>query len=222
MTKALFLILLSSVTISAQRKFEMKNASSRYNVLVEVGDCKEENCSGRLKVKLFMKSAPTPFQVINLDETEFAIEEARMTNGKKMYEYQSILFFEDYNFDGAQDLSIRDGNNSGYGGPSYRIYLFSPRAAKFVFSQAFTDLGQGEYLGMFRTDMKRRRLRAYSKGGCCLHRMDEFIVVGNRPKKVFEELEDATIPDDKVVEITTKRLIRGRWRTTVRYVKRVE
>lgn len=222
MTKAVLLILLSSIIPSAQQKFEVKNASKNYDVRIEVEGCKEENCSGRLKVELFKKSAPTPFQVIDLDDTEFAVEEARLTNGKRMYEYQSVVFFEDYNFDGVEDLSIKDGNNSGYGGPSYRVYLFAPRAAKFVFSQAFTDLGQGEYLGMFQVDRRRRRLRAYSKGGCCLHRVDEFIVVGNRPKKVFEELEDATIPDERRVEVTTKRLIGGRWRTTVRHVKRVE
>jgi hypothetical protein len=222
MTKVLFLTLVLSVAISAQQKFEIKNAARNYDVRVEVGSCDGDICSGRLKVELFKKSAPTPFQVINLDDTEFTVEEARLIGGKQMYDYQSILFFEDYNFDGAADLSIRDGNNSGYGGPSYRIYLFSPRAAKFVFSQSFTDLGQGEYLGMFQIDRKRKKLRASSKSGCCLHRTDEFIVSGNRPKKIFEELEDATIPDEKRVKITTKRLVKGRWRTTVKYVRRVE
>ena len=122
--KALFLILLLSVTVSAQRKFEIKNASRNYDVRFEVGKCQDENCSGRLQVELFKKSTPKPFQVINLDATEFAVEEVQLTNSKKMYEYQSVVFFEDYNFDGAEDLSIKDGNNSGYGGPSYLIYLF--------------------------------------------------------------------------------------------------
>lgn len=222
MLKVFFLTLSLSVAVSAQQKFEIKNVSKNYDVRVEVERCEGESCSGRLKVELFKKSAPKPFQIINLAETEFAVEEAQLIDGKRMYDHQSIIFFEDYNFDGAADLSIRDGNNSGYGGPSYRIYLFSPRTAKFVFSQPFTDLGQGEYLGMFQIDRKRKKLRAYSKSGCCLHRTDEFIVAGNRPKKIFEELEDATIPDEKRVRITTKSLVNGRWRTTVKYVRRVE
>jgi len=222
MLKVFFLTLSLSVAVSAQQKFEIKNASKNYDVRVEVESCEGETCSGTLKVELFKKSAPKPFQIINLVDTEFAVEEAQLINGKKMYDHQSIIFFEDYNFDGAADLSIRDGNNSGYGGPSYRIYLFSPRTAKFVFSQPFTDLGQGEYLGMFQIDRKRKKLRASSKSGCCLHRTDEFIVAGNRPKKIFEELEDATIPDEKRVRITTKSLVNGRWRTTVKYVRRVE
>ena len=220
MMKVFFLILLLGVTVSAQQKFEIKNASKIYDARVEVEKCETETCSGKLKVELFKKSATKSFQTINLDETEFAIEEAQLTDSKKMYDYQSILFFEDYNFDGVEDLSIRDGNYSGYGGPSYHIYLFSPRSKQFIFSQPFTDLGQGAYLGMFRIDRKRKRLTASSKSGCCLHRTDEFIVVNNRPKKVFEELEDATIADEKRVRITTKRLIKGRWKTTVKYVKR--
>jgi hypothetical protein len=75
---------------------------------------------------------------------------------------------------------------------------------------------------MFQIDGKRKKLRASSKSGCCLHRTDEFIVAGNRPKKVFEELEDATMTDAKRVKITTKSLVNGRWRTTVKYVRRVE
>lgn len=222
MLKVFFLTLSLSVAISTQQKFEIKNASKNYDVSVEVESCESETCSGRLKVELFKKSAPKPFQIINLADTEFAVEEAQLIGGKRMYGYQSIIFFEDYNFDGAADLSIRDGNHSGYGGPSYRIYLFSPRTAQFVFSQPFTDLGQGEYLGMFQIDRKRKKLRAYSKSGCCLHRTDEFIVAGNRPKKILEELEDATIPDAKRVKITTKSLVNGRWRTTVKYIRRVE
>ena len=43
----------------------------------------------------------------------------------------------------------------------------------------------------------------------------------NRPKKVLQIVEDATVPDRKRVKITTKRLVGGRWRTTTKYVPRV-
>lgn len=220
MNKTIIFLLMFCATSFAQQKFEMKSASKIYNARIEVERCAEGTCDGELKIELFRKSARQPFQIINLDATEFAVEETEMTNSKRMYDYQSILFFEDYNFDGIEDLSIRDGNNSGYGGPSYQTYLYSPRVKKFIYSQPFTDLGQGEYLGMFEVDRKRKILRAFSKSGCCLHRTDEFIVAGNRPKKVFEETEDATIPDEKRVRITTRRFVKGRWRTTVKYVKR--
>ena len=38
----------------------------------------------------------------------------------------------------------------------------------------------------------------------------------------FEEVEDATIPDEKKVKITTKNLVGGKWKTSVKYVKREE
>lgn len=220
MKKTFVFVLLFCAAAFGQQKFEMKNASKIYDVRMEVERCEDDTCDGKLTVELFKKSAAKPFQVINLDGTEFNTDEVKLVGGKRMYDYQSVVFFEDYNFDGAADLAIRDGNNSGYGGPSYQIYLFAPRSKKFVHSQPFTDLGQGEYLGMFQIDRKRKILRASSKSGCCLHRTDEFRVVNNRPKKIFEELEDATIADEKRVRITTKRLVNGRWRTSVRYIKR--
>jgi hypothetical protein len=73
---------------------------------------------------------------------------------------------------------------------------------------------------MLKVDRKRRRFQTMSKAGCCLHMTEEFIVVNNRPKKILEIEEDATIPDEKRVKITTKRLVNGRWRKTVKYMRR--
>ena len=36
------------------------------------------------------------------------------------YGEQSVLIYEDFNFDGKPDLAIMDGQNSCYGGPSFR------------------------------------------------------------------------------------------------------
>lgn len=220
MNKTIICILFFCVTAFAQQRFEMKNASKNYDARIEVEKCNDGRCEGKLKIELFKKSAAKPFQVFNLDETEFMIEEAQMADAKLMYDYQSVVFLEDYNFDGLEDLAIRDGNYSGYGGPSYQIYLFSPRGKKFVYNETFTNLAQNENLGMFEVDKKKKVLRTFSKSGCCWHQKKEFSIVGSRLKKVFEETEDATIPDEKRVKITTKKLINNRWRTSVRYVKR--
>ena len=87
---------------------------------------------------------------------------------------------------------------------------------------AFTGVSQEGRLGMFDLDAKRKRLRALSKSGCCWHMTEEFIVINNRPKKVLEIVEDATIGDEKKVKIITKRLVNGHWRKTIKYVLRVE
>lgn len=217
--KTFFLLLFLSVAAFAQKKFEIKDASRSFDASFEVESCDADFCRGEIAFSLFRKGEKKPFQTIRLAATEFMLDEAELSNTKLMYDYQSVLFFEDYNFDGRQDLALRDGNNSGYGGPSYQIYIFSAASKKFIRSTAFTELAQGAYLGMFEVDAKKRRLRAFSKSGCCWHQTREFAVIGNRPRKVFEETEDA-FSDEKKVIITTRKLIKGRWQTRTRYAPR--
>jgi hypothetical protein len=221
MKKIFLFVLLLSVPAFAQVKFEKGNASKNYNALMEVERCAEDTCGGKLKIELFRKSSAKPFQIINLEDSEFAIEEAKINNAKRRYDYQSIIFFEDYNFDGIEDLSIRDGSNGAYNGPSYQIYLFSPQRGKFVHSPSLTRLAQSEYLGMFEVDKKKRVVRVASKGGCCMHRTEEFRVVNNRLVKVFEIYEEVEFWKENVsrMRIETSRLVRGRWQTRVRYEK---
>ncbi|HEX8736264.1 MAG TPA: hypothetical protein VF721_13130 [Pyrinomonadaceae bacterium] len=221
MKKIFLFVLLLSAAASAQVKFEKGNASKNYSARMEVERCEEDTCSGKLKIELFKKSAAKPFQVINIEDTEFDMEEAKLNNAKRRYDYQSIIFFEDYNFDGIEDLSIRDGNNGAYSGPSYQIYLYSPQRGKFVHSEAFTRLAQSEYLGMFEVDKKKRVVRVASKGGCCMHRTEEFRVVKNRLVKVFEIYEEVEFREAKGnrLRIETSRLVKGRRQTRVRYEK---
>jgi hypothetical protein len=220
MKKIFLFVLLLSAPVFAQVRFEKGNASKKYDARIEVERCAENTCDGRMKIELFKKASRKPFQVLNLEETEFALEEAKLNNAKRRYDYQSIIFFEDYNFDGVEDLAVRDGNNSAYSGPSYRIYLFSPSLGKFVHSPAFTNLSQSEYLGMFEVDKKKRVLRVASKGGCCMHRTEEFRVMNNRLVKVFEIYEEVEFNEKKGsrLRIETSRRVKGRWQTRVRYM----
>jgi hypothetical protein len=221
MKKIFLLVLLLSAPASAQVRFEKGNASKNYNARMEVESCADGTCGGKMKIELFKKSSRQPFQVIQLEETEFALEEAELNNAKRRYDYQSIIFFEDYNFDGIEDLSIRDGNNGAYSGPSYQIYLFSPQRGKFVHSPAFTRLSQSEYLGMFEVDKKKRVVRVASKGGCCMHRTEEFSVARNRLVKVFEIYEEVEFDEKKGTRerIETSRRVKNRWHTRVRYTR---
>jgi hypothetical protein len=224
MIKVLLTILLFCTCAAAQVKFEVKSASTLYDVKIEVESCEDKICEGKATYTLFKKKSAVPFQVFELADTSFMLGENDQpsANITRLYDEQSAVSFSDYNFDGIEDLSLCDGRNGGYGMPSYQIYLFSARAGRFILSEDFTELSQEGRLGMFERDARRKRLRTSSKSGCCLHMTEQFVVVNNRPKKVFEITEDATIPDQKRVKITTKRLVRGRWRTTTKYVPRVE
>lgn len=224
MNKIFFVMLLSCTCAAAQIKFEVKNASKLYDVQIEVEKCENKICEGKVTYTLFKKNSTAPFQTFRLDDTSFMLgdDDKPSINITRLYDEQSAVSFADYNFDGIQDLALCDGTNGGYGMPSYQIYLFSKRTNKFVHSAAFTGLSQEGRLGMFDLDAKRKRLRALSKSGCCWHMTEEFIVINNRPKKVLEIVEDATIGDEKKVKIITKRLVNGHWRQTIKYVPRVE
>jgi hypothetical protein len=74
---------------------------------------------------------------------------------------------------------------------------------------------------MFEVDKKKRVIRVASKGGCCMHRTEEFRVINNRLVKVFEIYEVVEFWKENVDRrrIETSRLVKGRWQTRVRYEK---
>jgi hypothetical protein len=222
MKKIIFVILLLGTNAFAQQKFEIRNASKNFNVRVEVEKCAGGFCEGAATFRLLKKGEKKPFQVFKLADTSLWLDKngKAQANTTLLYDEQSAVNFGDFNFDGAEDLALCDGTNGGYGMPSYQVYLFSPQSKKFVRSAPLTNLAQGVNLGMFEVDAKRKVLRTFSKDGCCWHQTQEFQVVGNRPKKILEITEDATIPDETKVEVTTKKLVGGRWRTSVKKVKR--
>lgn len=214
------LLFLLSTAINAQQTFELKNASKYFDIRISVAKCDGGFCDGKAAFSFYKKGAKSAYQTINLDDTQIQLDENgnAQANVSLLYDFQSIVNVADFNFDGMEDIAICDGANGSYGGPSYQVYLSSKSAGKFVYSESFSQLGT--HLGMFAIDKKRKVLRTLDKSGCCWHITEEFSVVKNRPKKVFVEEEDATIADATKVKITTKKLVKGKWRTKVRYVKR--
>jgi hypothetical protein len=215
-------VLLSTTAVFAQRTFDIKDASKFFDVKVKVEKCDDMFCEGKTTFSFYKKGGGTPYQVINLPDTQIDISNGDQpsVNVNLLYDQQSVINVDDYNFDGMEDISLCDGANGSYHMPSYRIYLSDRRAGKFVYSPAFTKLGS--HLGMFTIDKKKKTLETFDKSGCCWHITERYDVVANRPRKVFELVEDATIPDEKRVKITTKILVNGRWKTSVKYVKREE
>lgn len=221
MKNLILLFLLLSVPVAAQHRFDIKKASKSYDIRLEVEKCDDSFCGGKATFTLFKKRQTKPFQTIKLGDTEFMVVEAEATNAKGMYDIQSAVFFEDYNFDGVDDLAVRDGNNGGYGGPSYQIYLFSAKQKKFVHNASLTDLNQGAYLGAMEVDKKKKVLRTFSKSGCCWHQTQEFKIVNNRPQKVYEFTEDAMAADGKV-HIEIRRRVSGKWRVSKKTERKKE
>ncbi|MGD9563017.1 MAG: FG-GAP repeat protein [Pyrinomonadaceae bacterium] len=219
--KTIFLIaiLLTAIQAESQNRFKLTDASKTVDVQIDVGTCPEPNFDlcGPVTVDLYRKQSKTPFQKLKLARTQMWDREPK-ANVTRRYDEQSVINFGDFNFDGVEDLAICDGNNGGYGMPSYRVYLYSKAARRFVFSRSFTRMNDGG-LGMFEVNKKKKMLYVYSKSGCCWHQSQGFDVVMGRPRKVYEFTEDAQYGDGSKVTVTTRKLIRGRWRT---WVKRVE
>jgi hypothetical protein len=117
-----------------------------------------------------------------------------------------------------EDVAICQGSGQ-YSMPAYHVYLSSRWAGQFIYNKSFSEqLGHG--LGMFEVDHTKKILRTIGKDGCCWHIVREFSVVNNKPKKILEIVEDATIDDTSKMKVTTKSLVNGKWRTQVKLVPR--
>jgi len=195
----------------------MTDASKVVDVTVDFPRCADLDNCGPVKFAFYHKRATQPFQSIRVESTTMWEMEPN-ANETNLYDQQSTLNFGDFNFDGLEDVGVSDGTNGGYGGPSYRVYLYSNTAKKYVYNAAFTKLNQGDSLGFFEVDRKKKTLTRFTKSGCCWHQTQTFDVVGGRPRLVYELTEDAMRGDD-LVRITTRNLVAGKWRSTTRKAK---
>lgn len=197
--------------------FLLKNASPNFDVKIKIAKCEEDICQGKATAFIYKKNQPQPFQTIQLPEMylELGADKKPTANLIELYgENNSGVVFDDYNFDGAEDLALRSGNNGSYGGPSYDVLLFSKASGKFTKNPALTKLAS-ENLGLFTVDKKQKTLETFSKSGCCWHQTVRYRVVNNRPAKVYVLTEDAAGGDEKV-RITTETLSQGKWRKTMK------
>jgi hypothetical protein len=100
---------------------------------------------------------------------------------QRPYGDQSLIIYEDFNFDGKKDFAIKNGNHSCYGGPSFLIYL--KKGPKFYLDDDFTRIAQ-EYCGMFGVDNETKTIHAMTKSGCCWHLFDTYKVENGKLKLV--------------------------------------
>lgn len=194
----------------SQYQFELKNASKNYDVKINVEHCDKDECSGKGTVELLTKSL-MKIQTFTSDNLNFYLQEDQKptSNVIQLYNEQSPVILEDFNFDGTEDIAIRNGNQSSYGGPSYEVYVFNATQKKFVLSEELTNLAH-ENLGMFHTDSERKRLIAYSKSGCCWHLTTEYAVIPQKGIiKVYEVEEDAT--GGEQVKVITREFKDDKW-----------
>lgn len=206
-----FLLVFLFGSAVAQTRFKLPDASENYLAEIAV-TCKKDECEGPGDVRLFSKKTGALFQAFHSDDLFFfpSQDGQPSVNVVELYGEQSVLIFDDFNFDGHEDIAIRNGNQSGYGGPSYDVYVYNITRKKFVPSEELTELAYGN-LGMFHVDHQRKRLITFSKSGCCWHLTTEYEVAPGKGLRKVYEFEEAMATSGEYVEVTTRTLVNGKW-----------
>jgi hypothetical protein len=201
MIKSFFLILLFlPIASQAQVTFRVDNFSPDYYGKVFVKDSGEVFSPGW--VEIFDRRSDK--KLIHVDGDELALH---LHDGKVLaniaelpYGEQSVIQYEDVNFDGVKDFIIEDGQHSCYHGPSYQVFL--AHDGKFKSSPSFTELAQ-EYCGMFDVDDSAKMILTMQKSGCCWHQFSQFVVRDNKPR-LMSRTEDGALepPFESLLQIT--------------------
>lgn len=168
------------------REYPIGYFADEFRATVAVEDSSDVFRPGTVSV--FARRTGKRLLQVQSSELAFEVNDGRVAPNVKEVPYgrQSVLIYEDFDFDGRPDLAIMDGQNSCYHGPSFQVFL--RRGATFVKSAAFTRLAQ-EYCGMFGVDPAAKRLSAMTKSGCCWHQFDSFQVIDGAPRLLESVVE---------------------------------
>lgn len=185
------LFLLFTNLVYSQAEFLVDSFSSDYYGKISISDSSEVFSKGWIAI--YEKKTNKQLIKVVSDELALSLHDGKAIANIKSLPYgeQSLIMYEDFNFDNKEDFAIEDGQNSCYHGPSFKIYLAS--GSGFVFSKPFTRLAQ-EYCGMFNVDYHEKKIFTMTKSGCCYHEFSDFIVENNKPKAVRIFTEEQNLP----------------------------
>mgnify|MGYP001099639630 CR=1 FL=1 len=211
----LILLLLASGTTLAQYNisFKIDGFSNKYYGLVQVRDTADVFKAGTVKV--FDKATKKELMHTTSDELTFDFHEGQVKANilAAPYGEQSLIIYEDFNFDGVKDFALMDGQNSCYHGPSFQIWL--AQGAGFKLSPAFTRLAQ-EYCGMFVVNQKDKVLETMTKSGCCWHQFSRFKVENGQLKTVSVEESSLSNTEPYFEEVSQQTWVNGKEEHTLK------
>ncbi|PWS26767.1 hypothetical protein DHW03_12100 [Pedobacter yonginense] len=214
----LCVLVFATTYAKAQYKFLATNSSNQFTAKIFVADCANGVCGGKATIILFDKATEAELQTFNSSDLDFTLSANQNANlgWLDLGKYQTPLVFGDFNFDGFEDLAIRNGSRGAYNEPSYDVYL-NGNGNKFVLNEALTKLAS-DNLGMFDVDRKLKQLVIHQKDGCCY---DKTINYSYDNKKGLTEvssvIEDSSIGDD--VTVITQKMVDGKVKRKVERFK---
>jgi len=217
---ALAVVVAQAGSASKHLNFTIEAASPRFSLSVEVAPSKESTDDpviGPATVTVLSRGTKKPVQTIKLPsiavfKNQKSISIAAPGKTPSQYDTSYTFIFQDFNFDGKQDLAICNGLNGSYGLPSYDVFLWSANQNRFVKDQMLTSLAS-EHLGLFAVDSKKKEFVVFDKSGAAWHKSSFYQWFGGKPTLYKEEVDDATGNEDVV---TTKTLIGKKWHTKVK------
>nr|WP_315029586.1 hypothetical protein [uncultured Chryseobacterium sp.] len=211
--KALSAIVLLGPLCFGQYHFEVKNASKNYDAVINIENCFGEQCKDKGTIELYDNKNSKVQTFTSEDLVIYLKNGQKLVPGKmiQLTKEESPFVIDDFNFDGTEDIAIRNGNKGNYNSESYDVYVFNSTRMAFVKSAELTEIGSS-YFGLFDVDAKRKRLIATGKSGCCLIFTTEFQVIPNKGlDRVLDREEDMT--EEERVKVTTKEKINNKWVT---------
>lgn len=211
----LILLLLAGSSTFAQQNisFKIDGFSNKYYGQVTVRDTADVFKAGTVKV--FDKLTKKELFHTTSDELTFDFHEGKVKANilEAPYGEQSLIIYEDFNFDGVKDFALMDGQNSCYHGPSFQIWL--AQGAGFKRSDSFTRLAQ-EYCGMFVVNQQDKVLETMTKSGCCWHQFSRFKVENGQLKTVSVEESSLSNTEPYFEEVSQQTWVNGKEEQTLK------
>lgn len=179
----LIILLLSISQINAQQVIHVKDFSEKYAAKILPSDIPGDNeYFSTAYVSIYDKS--TGLEVIR-DTIEIDID-YEMADGDSIksnivempYGDQSVIICDDFNCDEQEDLAIKIGNLSCYGGPAYNVYI--SKNGELKLHDEFSRLAQ-EYCGFFEYDCDQKEIHTMTKSGCCWHQFSTYSIIEGEP-----------------------------------------
>ena len=211
--------------VKGKNEFIIRDISKSYLTEIKIDNCDTGGCEGKAEITLIDKSTNEVFQKFSSDQMHFSFVKNENPKIKiiELHGAQSPVIINDFNFDGYEDIAFQNGNESGYGGPSYDAYLFNEKQNKFIKNKQLSELARAG-MGMFETDSKRKRLSQSNKSGCCWHQTIEYGLRKNKLIEVYKLTEESIEgePGMEYVLVTTEQRTSGKWKKTEKKYKASE
>lgn len=190
--KKVILLLLFMVSLFVQlypqKTYDIKDFSRLYTGKVYIEDTDNEDAIA--KVRIFDKASG---KLLIETEVEMDISTNIEKNGEIdsntleiPYGTQSLVICDDFNCDGTDDIAIKIGNFSCYGGPAFDVYV--SKNGTLIKDNILSELAQN-YCGMFSFDCENKEINVMTKDGCCYHLYRTYNIINGIPQ-LNKEVEE--------------------------------